>query len=44
MKTLLQVNRLVLLPESEDEQVALSSWRARHNNVVFAQSPKATVS
>jgi predicted NAD-dependent protein-ADP-ribosyltransferase YbiA (DUF1768 family) len=42
MKTLLQVNRLVLLPESEDEQVALSSWRARHNNVVFAQSPKAT--
>jgi predicted NAD-dependent protein-ADP-ribosyltransferase YbiA (DUF1768 family) len=42
MKTLLQVNRLVLLPESEDEQVALSSWRARHNNFVFAQSTKLT--
>jgi predicted NAD-dependent protein-ADP-ribosyltransferase YbiA (DUF1768 family) len=42
MKTLLQVNRLVLVPESGDEQVALSSWRARHNNFVFAQSPKAT--
>ncbi|MFZ2143084.1 MAG: hypothetical protein WAV78_40145 [Xanthobacteraceae bacterium] len=42
MKTLLQASRLVLLPESEDEQVALSSWRTRHNNFVFAQSPKAT--
>jgi predicted NAD-dependent protein-ADP-ribosyltransferase YbiA (DUF1768 family) len=42
MKTLLQVNRLVLVPESEDEHVALSSWRARHNNLVFAVSPKAT--
>ena len=42
MKTLLQANRLVLVPESEDEQVALSSWRTRHNNFVFAQSPKAT--
>jgi hypothetical protein len=42
MKTLLQASRLVLLPESEDEQVALSSWRTRHNNLVFAQSPKAT--
>jgi predicted NAD-dependent protein-ADP-ribosyltransferase YbiA (DUF1768 family) len=42
MKTLLQVNRLVLVPENGDEQVALSSWRARHYNFVFAVSPKST--
>src|SRR5205085_3322984 len=40
IKTLLLPNRLVLLPESEDEQIALRSWRARrHTNFVFAERP-----
>ena len=42
MKALLQANRLVLVPESENEQVALGSWRARHNNFVFAESPNSS--
>ena len=39
IKTLLLPSRLVLVPESEDEQIALRSWRARHTNFVFAERP-----
>jgi hypothetical protein len=43
MRTLLQANRLVLVPESEDEQAALGSWRGRHSNFVFAVSPNSSM-
>jgi hypothetical protein len=40
IKTLLLPSRPVLLPENEDEQIALRSWRARrHTNFVFAERP-----
>jgi hypothetical protein len=37
---LLIPSRPVLVPENEDEQIALRSWRARrHTNFVFAERP-----
>jgi hypothetical protein len=40
IKTLLLPSRLVPVPENEDEQIALRSWRARrHTNFVFAERP-----
>ncbi len=41
MKTLLQPNRLVLIPETDDERLALSSWRAEHDDFVFAMQPNS---
>src|SRR6202048_3725145 len=42
IKTLLLPGRLVLVPENEDEQIALRSWKARHTNFVFAERPTPT--
>ena len=39
MRTLLQPNRLVLIPETEDERAALASWRAAHEDFAFATPP-----
>jgi len=39
MKTLLQPDHLVLVPETEEEKVALASWRDRHDGFVFALLP-----
>lgn len=41
MKTMLQINCLLLVPESEDERLAIGSWRARHENFVFVETPSA---
>jgi predicted NAD-dependent protein-ADP-ribosyltransferase YbiA (DUF1768 family) len=41
MRTLLQANRLVLIPETEDEREALASWRAAHEGFVFASQPNS---
>jgi predicted NAD-dependent protein-ADP-ribosyltransferase YbiA (DUF1768 family) len=41
MKTLLQANRLLLVPENADEEAALTAWKARHCDIVFAQKPDA---
>jgi hypothetical protein len=42
IKTLLLPGRLVLVPENEDEQIALRPWKARHTNFVFAERPTPT--
>jgi predicted NAD-dependent protein-ADP-ribosyltransferase YbiA (DUF1768 family) len=36
MRTLLQPDRLVLVPETEDERAALAAWRAAHDGFAFA--------
>jgi hypothetical protein len=41
MRTLLQPNRLVLIPETEDEREALASWRAAHEGFAFATQPNS---
>ena len=41
MRTLLQSNRLVLVPENEEEREALASWRAAHDDFAFAMQPNA---
>jgi hypothetical protein len=41
MKTLLQPNRLVLVPETEQERVALAAWRIAHEDHAFAMQPNA---
>jgi hypothetical protein len=41
MRTLLQPNRLVLIPETEDEREALASWRAAHGDFAFAMQPNS---
>jgi predicted NAD-dependent protein-ADP-ribosyltransferase YbiA (DUF1768 family) len=41
MKTLLQPGRLVLVPENEDERVALAAWRSAHADHAFAMQPNA---
>jgi len=41
MKTLLQDNRLVLVPEGADETAALAAWRAAHDGFVFALTENA---
>ena len=41
MKTLLQPNRLVLIPETDDERLALSTWRAEHDGFAFAMQPNS---
>jgi predicted NAD-dependent protein-ADP-ribosyltransferase YbiA (DUF1768 family) len=35
MRTLLQPDRLVLVPETEDERAALAAWRAAHDGFAF---------
>ena len=37
MKTLLEPNRLVLMPEDELEQLELASWKKQHDDFVFIQ-------
>jgi predicted NAD-dependent protein-ADP-ribosyltransferase YbiA (DUF1768 family) len=41
MRTLLQRDCLVLVPESEDEQAALASWRAARDDFAFALAPNS---
>ncbi len=41
MKTLLQPDRLVLVPESEEETAALAAWCAAHEDFAFAMQPNA---
>jgi predicted NAD-dependent protein-ADP-ribosyltransferase YbiA (DUF1768 family) len=41
MKTLLQPDRLVLIPESEEERTALASWRAACDDHAFATQPNS---
>jgi len=36
MKTLLQPDALVLVPESDEERVALAAWKAAHGDFAFA--------
>jgi len=36
MKTLLQPDALVLVPESDEERVALAAWKAAHDGFAFA--------
>src|SRR5262249_1134403 len=36
MKTLLQPNGLVLVPESDEERSALATWKAAHDGFAFA--------
>ena len=37
----MQSNRLVLVPENEEEREALASWRAAHDDFAFAMQPNA---
>ena len=37
MKTLLQPNGLVLVPESDEERAALAAWKAAHGGFAFAE-------
>lgn len=39
VKTLMQPDHLVLVPESEDERAALASWRDQHDGFAFALLP-----
>ena len=41
MKTLLQPNRLVLVPETEEERAALAAWRSANEDHAFAMQPNA---
>jgi predicted NAD-dependent protein-ADP-ribosyltransferase YbiA (DUF1768 family) len=41
MKALLQPSHLVLIPESDDERQALTSWRLTHADHAFAMPPNA---
>jgi predicted NAD-dependent protein-ADP-ribosyltransferase YbiA (DUF1768 family) len=41
MKTLLQANRLVLVPETEKERSALAAWRSAREDHAFAMQPNA---
>jgi predicted NAD-dependent protein-ADP-ribosyltransferase YbiA (DUF1768 family) len=41
MKTLLQPDHLVLVPENDEERAALASWRAAHDGFAFAMLPNA---
>jgi predicted NAD-dependent protein-ADP-ribosyltransferase YbiA (DUF1768 family) len=41
MKTLMQSNRLVLVPETEEERVALAAWQSAHEGHAFAMQPNA---
>jgi predicted NAD-dependent protein-ADP-ribosyltransferase YbiA (DUF1768 family) len=43
MKTLLQPDHLILIPEDDGEREALASWRAAHGDFAFATVPNAGV-
>jgi predicted NAD-dependent protein-ADP-ribosyltransferase YbiA (DUF1768 family) len=41
MKTLLQPEHLILVPETDEEQTALTAWRDAHDGFAFAMLPNA---
>ena len=41
MKILLRADRLVLIPESDEDRAALSSWCDGHENFAFAMEPNS---
>jgi predicted NAD-dependent protein-ADP-ribosyltransferase YbiA (DUF1768 family) len=41
MKALLKPDRLVLVPETEEERVALAAWGSAHEDHAFAMQPNA---